>query len=146
MLHIQQWTRADINYAVIRLAAFTRNPNKPAFLALEHLMHYLHSHLHEPIFYPNHQATSTRMVTYIFSPKHQEMYELSSNLVFFSDTSFGNILPQRRSMQSNCGLFNGVITSWTTNIQTSIAADSTDAELYGDYIVPLNASNHFLIS
>ena len=52
LLHIQQWTRPDISYAISRLASFSRNPNKPAFLALEHLMQYLHTHKHEPIFYP----------------------------------------------------------------------------------------------
>ena len=31
-------------------------------------------------------------------------------------------------MQANVGLLNGVITSWSCNIQSSIAADSTDAE------------------
>ncbi len=38
LLHIQQWTRYDIHYAVTRLATFTQNPNKHAFIALEHLM------------------------------------------------------------------------------------------------------------
>ena len=42
LLHIQQWTRADINFAVTRLVSFTRNPNKPAFLALEQLDIYIH--------------------------------------------------------------------------------------------------------
>ena len=46
LLHIQQWTRYDINFAVTRLAAFTKNPNKVAFHALEHLMWYLHTHSH----------------------------------------------------------------------------------------------------
>ena len=69
LLHIQQWTRADINFAVTRLAMFTRNLNKPAFLALEHLMRYLHSHLHEPIFYPKEMQTSPQRIKYVFSPK-----------------------------------------------------------------------------
>ena len=62
--------------------------------------------------------------------------------------SFANILPQRRSMQSNCGLFNGVITSWQTNVQTSIAGDSTDAELRSLYttIKRIESFSHFLIS
>ena len=38
VLHIQQWTQQDINFAVTRLAAFTRNPTKTSFQALEHLM------------------------------------------------------------------------------------------------------------
>ena len=28
LLHIQQWTRQDISYAVTRLASFTKSPNK----------------------------------------------------------------------------------------------------------------------
>ena len=148
LLHIQQWTRADINYAVTRLATFTRNPNKSAFIALEHLMRYLHSHSHEPIFYPKGIQTSPQRITYIFSPKQSLDYLLSSYQVFFSDSSFANILPQRRSMQSNCGLFNRVLTSWQTNIQTTIAADSTDAELRSLYttIKRIESFSHFLIS
>ena len=38
VLHIQQWMQQDINFAVTRLAAFTRNPTKTSFQALEHLM------------------------------------------------------------------------------------------------------------
>ena len=148
LLHIQQWTRLDINYAVTRLASFTRNPNKPAFLALEHLMQYLHSHLHEPIFYPSTFQQDLQKITYQFSPKQSATYELSSYPVFFSDSSFANILPNRRSMQSNCGLFNGVVTSWGTNIQTSIASNSTDAEIRSIYTTTkkIVAFTHFLTS
>ncbi len=32
-------------------------------------------------------------------------------------------------MQSNCGLYNGVAIAWTTNMQNSVATNSTDAEL-----------------
>ena len=31
-------------------------------------------------------------------------------------------------MQAHIGLLNGVATSWSSNIQTTVAADSTDAE------------------
>ena len=31
LLHVQQWTRTDITYAVTHLASFTKNPNKPHF-------------------------------------------------------------------------------------------------------------------
>ncbi len=146
LLHIQQWTCLDINYAVTRLASFTRNPNKPAFLALEHLMRYLHSHLHEPIFYPNTFQAKIQKITYQFSSKQSATYDLSSYTVFFSDSSFANILPNQRLMQSNCGLFNCVVTSWGTNIQTSIASDSTDAEIRSIYTTTkkIVAFTHFL--
>ena len=148
LLHIQQWTRPDINYAVSRLASFSRNPNKPAFLALEHLIFYIRSHLHEPIFFPITYLSPNQPITYSFSRKQSTTYTLPSTPVFFSDSAFGNILPQRRSMQSHCGLFNGVITSWSTNIQTTIAADSTDAELRSLYctIKRLISFSHFLTS
>ena len=51
-------------------------------------------------------------------------------------------------MQSNNGLYNGVIVTWTTNIQTTIAADSTDAELCALYstIHRIESFSHFIIS
>ena len=55
------------------------------------------------------------------------------SLYFFPDLSFANTFPNRRSMQSHCGLLNGVMISWSTNIQTPIAADSTDAEICSLY-------------
>ena len=138
----------DINYAVTRLASFTRNPNKPAFLVLEHLMRYLHSHLHEPIFYPNTFQNKPQKIIYQFSPKQSATYTLSSYPVLYSDSSFANIIPNRRSVQSNCGLFNGVVTSWGTNIQTSIASDFTGAEIRSIYTTTkkIVAFTHFLTS
>ena len=148
LLHIQQWTRPDINFAVARLACFARNPNKPAFIGLEHLMQYLHSHLHEPIFYPTKFTPTPSPITYTFSRKQTLDYFLPSHTVYFSDSAFGNILPSRRSMQSNCSLYNGTITSWSTNVQTSIAADSTDAELRSLYCTTkkIISFSHFLTS
>ena len=61
------------------------------------------------------------------------LYGFSTHLVFFSISSFGNILPNQQFIQSNCGLFNGFIISWAANIQTSIAADSIDAEIRSFY-------------
>ena len=51
-------------------------------------------------------------------------------------------------MQSNCGLFNRVIISWTTNIQTSNAADPADAKLRGLHrtIKHIGSFSHFLFS
>ena len=148
LLHIQQWTRQDINFAVTRLAAFTRNPTKIAFHALEHLMRYLHTHSHEPIFYPKSAIGPSQLIKYKFSPTQSQQYILPSSLVYFSDSAFGNILPDRRSMQSNNSFVNGVITSWTTNIQSFIAADSTDAELKAVFstVKRLISFTHFLTS
>ena len=111
-------------------------------------MWYLHSHLHEPIFYPRRNINGVEQITYQFSSKQQQTYSLSLSPVFMSDSSFGNILPSRRSIQSSCSLLNGTLTSWTTNIQTTIAADSTDAELRSLYstIKKIKSFSHFLIS
>ena len=51
-------------------------------------------------------------------------------------------------MQSNTGLLNVVIVSWSTNIQSSIAADSTDAELKSLYsaVKKITSLRHFLTS
>ena len=148
ILHIQQWTRQDINFAVTRLAAFTRNPNKLAFQALEHLMRYLHTHFHEPIFYPRKPLGPPQTITYQFSPTQSMEYILPSHIAYFSDSAFGNILPERRSMQSNNVFLNGVIIGWTTNIQSFIAADSTDAELKAIFstVKKIVSFSHFLTS
>ena len=148
LLHIQQWTRQDINFAVTRLAAFTRNPNKLAFQALEHLMRYLHTHFHEPIFYPRKTLGPPQTITYQFSPTQSMEYILPSYIAYFSDSAFGNILPDRRSMQSNNTFLNGVIIGWTTNIQSFIAADSTDAELKAIFstVKKIVSFSHFLTS
>ena len=148
ILHIQQWTRHDINFAVTRLAAFTKNPNKLAFHALEHLMWYLHTHSHEPIFYPRRPMGPPQTIKYQFSHTQSLHYTLSSYLTYFSNSVFGNILPDRRSMQSNSSYLNGVIISWSTNIQSFIAADSTDAELKALFctVKKLISFSHFLTS
>ncbi len=111
-------------------------------------MRYLHTHIHEPIFYPRQPLGPTQTITYNFSPTQSQQYQLSSFLTYFSDSAFGNILPDRRTMQSNCSSLNGVVISWTTNIQSFIAADSTDAELKAIFctVKKLISFAHFLTS
>ncbi len=72
LLHIQQWTCLDMNYTTTHLASFARNPNKPVFIALEHLMRYKHSHLHEPIFYPNMSIDKDQKIKYIILPNNRQ--------------------------------------------------------------------------
>ena len=52
LLHIQQCSRPDLNYAISRMAVYAKTPTSMAFEALDYLMDYLQHHLHEPIFYP----------------------------------------------------------------------------------------------
>ena len=92
-------------------------------------MRYIHTHFHKPMFYPRTVCNPSQVIQYQFSTKQSLQYDLSSFITYFSDSPFGNILPDCRSMQSNSSFLNGVIISWTTNIQSIIAADSTDAEL-----------------
>ena len=148
LLHIQQWTRPDINYAISRLAVFSKSPTSMAFHALDHLMQYLYHHMHEPIFYPRKPIGQDEHITYHWSPHQQSTYTTKTTYVYHSDAAFANILPDRRSMQASAGLLNGVITSWTCNIQTSIAADSTEAETKAIFHVTKKACafKHFVTS
>ena len=148
LLHVQQWTRPDLNYAVSRLAVFTKSPTSMAFEALDYLMHYLHHHMHEPIFYPAKPIGPDELITYVWSPHQQQSYTTKTTAIYHSDAAFTNILPDRRSMQANIGLLNGVITSWSSNIQTTIAADSTDAETKAIFTVSKRACalNNFITS
>ena len=139
LLHIQQWTRPDLNYAISRLAVYAKSPTHMAFQAIDHLMVYLHTHMHEPIFYPTRKIGDDELITYNWSNNQKSTYHTKTTYVYHVDSAFANILPDRRSMQANVGMLNGVITSWCTNIQTSIAADSTDAETKAIFTVSKRA-------
>ena len=128
LLHIQQWSRPDLNFAISRLAVYAKSPTSMAFEALDHLMAYLMHHIHEPIFYPAKPIGPDEIITYYWSKHQKSTYTTKSTYIFHMDAAFANILPDRRSMQANVGLLNGVVTSWGCNIQSAIAADSTDAE------------------
>ena len=51
-------------------------------------------------------------------------------------------------MQSHCSIYNGVIISWSTNIETVVAADLTDSEIHTVYctIKKMTCFSHFLTS
>ena len=148
LLHIQQWTRPDLNYAISRLAVFSKTPTAMAFQALNYLMSYLHHHMHEPIFYSNKPIGPDEIITYCWSNHQKSTYTTKSTYIYHVDAAFANIMPDRRSMQSDVGLLNGSITFWTCNIQLSIAADSTDAETKAIFHVSKHATSfkHFLTS
>ena len=118
------------------------------FQAIEHLMLYLSTHLHQPIFYPSKSIGPDEVVTYRWSKDQSSTYSTKSTYVYHTDSAFANILPDRRSKQANIGLLNAVIVSWTSNIQTSIAADSTDAKTKAMFTVSKRTSalNHFFTS
>ncbi len=85
--------------------------------------------MHGPIFYPRKAIGDDKLITYKWSNHQISTYTSKSTFyVYHVDVTFANILPERRSIQSNVGLLNGVIVSWCTNIQSSIATDSTDTE------------------
>ena len=111
ILHIQQWTRPDLNYAISRLAVFSKSPTAIAFQALDHLMSYLHHHMHEPIFYPPKPVGPDKLITYCWSKHQTTTYTTKSTFIYHVDAAFANILPDRRSMQAHVGLLNGSITS-----------------------------------
>ncbi len=107
LLHIQQWTRPDLNFTISRLATFVKSPTSMAFEALDHLISYLYHHMHEPIFYPRKSIGPDELITYQWSPKQQSNYTTKTTYTYHSDAAFANILPDRRSMQADVGLLNG---------------------------------------
>ena len=123
ILHVQQWTRGDLSFAIARLAAFNTCPNHYAFLGLKRIIRYLHTHPHEPLFYP-------------------------SVITAITDAAFANVTPDRRSMEANILTINGVAYSWTANIQRGISKDSTEAEVRATFrcTVKIIALRNFLTS
>lgn len=129
LLHVQQWTRADLSQPISRLAIFNTSPNPLSFQGIKRIMRYLHTHPHQPIFYPCRSIGTTETITYHWSSNEKSSYVLPSLPVDFSDAAFANITPDRRAMEATTFLINGVIYDWSSNIQQSIAKDSTDAEI-----------------
>ena len=74
LLHIQQWSRRDLNYAISRLAVYAKSPTAMAFQALDYIMCYLHHHMHEPIFYPNKPIGPDEAITYKWSRQQQNSH------------------------------------------------------------------------
>ena len=70
-----------------------------------------------------------KLITYAWSKHQQSTYTTNSTYVYHIDATFTNILPGQRSMQLHVGLLNGVIISWSCNIQSSITADSNYTEM-----------------
>lgn len=95
LLHAQQWSRPDLNYAISRLAVYVKKPTSMAFEALDHLMGHLQHHLHEPIFYPAKQIGPDESITYCWSKNQSSMYNKKSTYIYHVDAAFANILPDR---------------------------------------------------
>ena len=129
LLHVQQWTRADISYSVSRLATYNTSPNPVAFKTIRRIMQFLHTHPHQPLFYPRRKLGTSETINYQWSPKESSSYTLPSLPVVFSDAAFANITPDRRSMEAHVFLLNGVAYAWSSNVQRATAKDSTDAEI-----------------
>ena len=148
LLHVQQWTRPDLNYAISRLTVFLKAPTASSFEALHHLLEYLIQHIHEPIFYPSRKLPSEEIITYHWSPHQSTSYSTFGLLVLYSDSAFASILPHRHSMQSNITTLNGVAIDWACNIQSKVAADSTNVEITTLYSTCCKAIvlHHFLTS
>ena len=95
LLHIQQWSRPDLNYTISRLAVFAKAPTSMVFQAIEHLMLYLSTHLHQPIFYPSKSIGPDEVVTYRWLKDQSSTYSTKTTYVYHTDSAFGNILPDR---------------------------------------------------
>ena len=101
--------------------------NIVAFQGVKRVMCYLHMHLHEPIFYPSSPIGNEEKITYNWSPTESSPCSLASLPVTSSDATFASFTKDQRSMEVNTFLINGVIYSWSSNIQRSTAKDSIDA-------------------
>ena len=98
LLHIQQWTRLDLNYAISLLAVYSKSPTPMAFQASDYLMIYLHHHMHEPIFYPSKSIGPDEAITYKWLKNQHLTYTTKLTYVYHIDAAFTNILPARKSM------------------------------------------------
>jgi hypothetical protein len=109
--YLSQCTRPDITFAVSKLCRHLHNPNPSCFRALQHLIQFLAGTPRHGITYSANPATS--------------LLELEA----FADSSYGGEdNDQAKSHHGYLIYFAGGIIDWSSNLQSTIALSSAEAE------------------
>ncbi|KAL5627521.1 hypothetical protein BROUX41_003674 [Berkeleyomyces rouxiae] len=106
LLHISLYTRPDIAYTVMRLAARTHNPTDGCQQALKHCLRYLH-------------RTAAHSLAFPKTP--------GKDILASTDSSWGNNTSSR-AVSGNMFLINGAPVMWRARKQTLTAQSTCEAE------------------
>ena len=108
--YFSQCTRPDIAFAVNKLCRHLHNPNPACFRALNHLIHYMAGTPTLGLRYHFADSTALRLESYV-------------------DASYGNDdTNQAKSHHGYLIYFAGGLIDWSTNLQSTIALSSAEAE------------------
>ena len=95
LLHIVQFTRFDLAYAIMRLSSYMTCPKIPVFHILHQTMAYLVHHPHMPIMYGRHNNTTTQYHCH-FGKGQADILQVSSpTLVSYNDADLAQDLQDR---------------------------------------------------
>ena len=112
LLWIARMTRPDIFYAVIYMSQFTASHTKEHFKHLKRILKYLIS-------------TKDQCLTYV---RQQGVGWNDISITAWSDSDWASDAMTRRSVTGCCTFVCGMLVSWVSKRQTTVALSSTEAE------------------
>ena len=130
--HIQEKSRPDLGYSLMRLSGYLSAPTMPCFQVLHQTMCYLYHHPHVPIMYPRDvgQKSLDSFNTHIKSGR-AELRDPDNfkGLIQSSDADLARDLVDRRSTSCVILEYNGVIFYWGCNKQPNVAPSTNASEI-----------------
>jgi hypothetical protein len=106
LIHVANWTRPDIAYAVSQESRYMKNPGKEHWKAVKHTMRYLKGTLGLGIEYTSG----------------------GGDVVGYADASWADDRDTRRSTTGYVFLMGGGATSWRSTLQPTVSLSTTEAE------------------
>ena len=114
LIHIAGWSRPDILFATIKLAAHAANPSKKIMDGINRVFRYLLGTKHLGIRFTNDEK-------HMFGLKRHE-------LGTYVDASYGDDLISRKSTMGYFCVLNGGLVSWRSKHTPVVCTSTTDAE------------------
>ncbi|CAO1624372.1 unnamed protein product [Jaminaea pallidilutea] len=115
LLWIAMVTRPDISYAVSHLACFSASPGPEHFTAVEQVLRYL-------------KGTLDLCLTYTPNMRSEGENTLPLKMLAYSDADWAGDKISRRSRTGWAIFIEGMLVSWSSRMQRSVAHSTLDAE------------------
>lgn len=107
LLHLSNWTRPDITFAVNSAAKYTSNPNKEHWIAVKRIFRYL-------------KGTANYGINYV--------KDSSDDIVGYCDADWAGDVNDRKSTSGYVFSLSGSPISWKSKKQTCVALSTAEAE------------------
>ena len=134
LLHIVNFTRSDVAYAVGTLARFSCNYDASHVKAVKRVVQYLYHTTHICItYFRDGDGFSQKNTPTVWEAGcHPLDWDKDPNERFkvFTDASFGDDVQTRRSSSGELIFMNGGPISWFSRLQKLVALSTAEAEIY----------------